>query len=173
MNESRMKIITEVEAGDNVISVKSPFKLYKDRNRRYIRLEISEPVAYRLLRDHSGGFWPMGNEYGYNGSILNISAGGVLLIGNEPIEEGSVILIKMTLQDVEVLDNIIGIVKRADVDGEEWLIGIEFISREHLPDYFSQAEHELLPDNVTSFNEQLRDVLNKYVYYRRVSERNE
>ncbi len=173
MSDPRMKIISDVEAGDNVVSVKLPFKLHKEQKRRFIRLEISEPVNYSLLRDHTDGFWPLGDGPVYKGSILNISAGGVLIIGQDPIEEGAIVLIKMTLQDIEILDRVIGIVKRADVDQDEWLIGIEFISKEYLGDYFSDAEYDLLQDDIASFDEQLRNVLNKYVYYKRVSDEKE
>jgi c-di-GMP-binding flagellar brake protein YcgR len=169
MSKSKLKIISDVEADQNVVSVKKPFKLQREQKRRFIRLEISEPVSYFLLRDHSGGFWPEGDGPTYKGSILNLSAGGVLIISQDPIEEGAIVLISMTLQDVEVLDKIIGIVKRADADEDEWLLGIEFISREYLSDYFSEAEYKLLPENIATFDEQLRNVLNKYIYYKRVS----
>jgi len=169
MSDPRMKIISDVEAGDNVVSVKSPFKIQKEQKRRFIRLEISEPVNYSLLRDHFGGFFPQGDGPEYKGSILNISAGGVLITSEDPMEEGAIVLIKVTLQDIELIDRIIGIVKRADADENEWLVGIEFISKENLSDYFTDAEFDLLPDNIASFNERLRNVLNKYIYYKRVS----
>jgi c-di-GMP-binding flagellar brake protein YcgR len=169
MNDPRLKIVSDVEAGDNVVSVKAPFKLQSDQKRRFIRLEISEPVDYSVLRDSRDGFWPKGDGPQYKGSILNLSAGGVLILSADPIEEGNIVLLKMTLQDVELIDQIIGIVKRADSDEGEWLIGIEFISQESLADYFSEAEFALLPDNVASFNEKLRNVLNKYVYFKKVS----
>ncbi|MFH2036171.1 MAG: PilZ domain-containing protein [Candidatus Zixiibacteriota bacterium] len=169
MSDPRLKIISDVEAGENIVSVKSPFKIQKEQKRRFIRLEISEPTTYSVLRDHLGGFFPQGDGPEYQGAILNISAGGVLLTSQDPMEEGAIVLIKMTLQDVELIDRIIGIVKRAEADEKDWLIGIEFISKENLSDYFSDAEFDLLPDNIASFNERLRSVLNKYIYFKRVS----
>ncbi len=169
MDESRTKIISEIETGDNVVSVKKPFKLYKDRSRRYIRLEISEPISFLILRDREGGFRTRPDGQTYNGSILNVSAGGVLITSETPLEEGSLLIMKMNLQEVEVIDKIVGMVKRADADGDEWLIGIEFISREYLVDHFSSAELELIPREVASFDERLKKTLNKYVYYKRNS----
>ena len=74
----------------------------------------------------------------------------------------------MTLQNIEVIDHVIGLVKRADSDNGEYLIGIEFITTEYLDDYMSQAEIDVLAKKVTSFDEKLRKVLNKYVYYKRI-----
>jgi len=118
MNDPRLKIISDVEAGDNVLSVKKPFKLYKEEKRRYIRLEISEPIDLSILKDDVDSYWPEGDGPKYTGSILNISAGGVLVISDCPVKEGMIVLLKISLQDIEVLDNIIGLVKRVDDDEE-------------------------------------------------------
>lgn len=167
MDETRAKIISDIETGDNVVSIKKPFKLYKDRKRRYIRLEISEPISFTILKDQSSGFQPLQDGQIHGGSILNVSAGGILIATETPLEEGSVIIMKMSLQEVEVIDKVIGVVKRADADDGEWLIGIEFISKEYLVDHFSSAELDIIPKEVASFDERLKKILNKYVYYRR------
>jgi len=170
MSKSRTKIISDIEADENVVSVKRPFKLVKDQKRRYIRLEIDEPVSYSILKDKSEGYWPDGDGPSMEGSILNVSAGGMLITSPSAVGEGSVIMIRMSLQDIEVIENVIGLVKRIDKTDEDYLIGIEFITREYLDDVFSQSEIDILGDRVISFNEQLRKVLNKYVYYKRVSD---
>lgn len=169
MEDSRLKIISEIEAGENVASVRAPFRLYQDRKRRYIRLEISKPISYSILKDRSGGFWPQSDGPLYDGVILNISAGGVLIIGDAPIDEGTILVMKITLQDIEVIDKVVGVVKRSEVDEEVWLIGIEFVSREYLVDYFSAAQFDVISKDIATFDEQLRKALNKYVYYKRVS----
>ncbi len=169
MEETRSKIISEIETGDNVVSVKRPFKLYKDHSRRYIRLEISEPITFMILRDRENGFRTRPDNQVYNGSILNISAGGILITSEAPLEDGALLIMKISLQEVEVIDKVIGLVKRADADGDEWLIGIEFISREYLVDHFSSAELEMIPPEIASFDEQLKKTLNKYVFYKRNS----
>ncbi len=168
MAKSTIKVPTEVEADNDVVSVKSPFKLHREKKRRYIRIEISEPVEFNVFMDTHNGFSPQGGDITYQGSILNISAGGVLMACADPLEEGTIILAKLTLQDVELLRDIIGVVKRCEIDEKGFLIGFEFIGREYLADHLSQAELDMLPDSISSFDEQLRKVLNKYVYRKRI-----
>ncbi len=169
MNHSRTKIISDIDAGSNVLSVRRPFKLYAEQKRRYIRLEISEPIQMSILKDDADGFWPDGSGPHYSGSILNLSAGGVLVITVNPLREGMVGLLKMSLQGIEILDNIIGIVKRVEADAAESLVGIEFISKEYLKDIFSHSEIEILSDEIISFDERIKKTLDKYVFYKRVT----
>jgi len=169
MNKSKNKLESQIEAGENVVSVKEPFELEEDGLRRYIRLEISDPVGCSMLKDRNGGFWPQGDGPVYRASLLNLSAGGVLIDCDSPMEEGTLVIMKLTLQGIEVVDNIIGIVKRCDTEMEFNLIGIEFIPRENLPDYFSLVEYEEINKNLATFDEQLQRVLNKYIFRRRVA----
>jgi hypothetical protein len=171
MKDARIKVISEIETDDNTVSVKPPFRLFKEQNRRYIRLEISSPVNCTVLKNRAGRFWPACDGPAIEGSILNLSAGGMLIVSDMALEEGTIVLLKMSLQDIEVLDNIVGLVKRADLDDNEWLMGIEFVSREYLGDIFSDAELNVLPQKVVSFDEQIKTTLNKYIYRARVGKR--
>jgi len=157
------------ETGRNSISVKAPFKIENDEKRRFIRLEILDPLSYSVLKDRASGFWPDGDGPVFTGSILNISAGGVLIVSKAALSEGTLVIIKMTLQGVEAVNNVIGIVKRAEQDEDEWLVGIEFITRKALTDHLSSAEYDLVPENIASFNEHVQNILNKYVNRQRVS----
>jgi hypothetical protein len=168
MKDARIKVISEIETDDNTVSVKPPFRLFKEQNRRYIRLEISSPVSCTVLKNRAGRFWPASDGPQIDGSILNLSAGGMLIVSEMALEEGTILLLKMSLQDIEVLDNIVGLVKRADLDENEWLLGIEFVSREYLGDIFSDAELNVLPQKVVSFDEQIKSTLNKYIYRAKV-----
>lgn len=172
MSRSGLKHISEIDAGPESIDVREPFRLIREQKRRYIRLEISEPIDILLMNDRTGEVYDENRALQYRGSIMNLSAGGVLVVCDSPIAEGSLVLIKMTLQDVEVVDRVLGLVKRVDADGDSWLIGLEFISRGQLKDYLSEAEIEVLPENVDSFDERIRNVLNKYVYARRIKREN-
>lgn len=169
MSDPRLKIISDIEASSNVMSVRKPFKLSSDQKRRFIRLEISEPMKISILKDNAEGFWPDCNGPEYSGSLLNLSAGGALVFTDGPVQEGMIVLLTMSLQDVEIIDRIVGLVKRVDDDSEERLIGIEFVSRARLSDLLSHSEIEFLSEDITSFDEKVRTVLDKYVFRKRVS----
>ena len=149
---------------DTVVQVRKPFRIEAEDKRRFIRLVISSPMTLKKIRDTGGNYWPEGDWHVINGTILNISAGGVLVELDQAVNEGDVVSMHFTIQDVEGLDNVLGLIKRADIDPEGCLAGIEFISREQLADHFSQPELELLSDGYINFDDSIRRVLNRYVH---------
>ncbi len=166
---SRTKFIHDVQSVDDGIRVRKPFKLEHQEQRRFVRLQISAPLALRKIRDIAGNFWPDGDRHLINGVILNISEGGVLVETDQPINEGDIVLMRFTLQDVESLDNVLGLAKRADLDDGCFLIGIEFITRSFLADIVSKAEMDMLSDKARDFDTTVRDLLNKYVHRERIA----
>jgi hypothetical protein len=126
-------------------------------------------MSLRKIKDAGGNFEPDGDWHTLHGLILNISAGGVLVEVDQPLFEGDVVSMHFTLQDVESIDNVLGLVKRSDHDDGTFLAGIQFITREYLEDLFSQAEMDLLPNSLTNFNEGVREVLNKYVFREKIA----
>jgi hypothetical protein len=121
-------------------------------------------MSLKKIRDTVGNYWPEGDWHVINGQILNISAGGVLVELDQAVDEGDIVSMNFTIQDVEGLDNVLGLIKRVDIDPEGTLAGIEFITRERLVDHFTQAEMDLLADGYTNFDDSIRHVLNRYVY---------
>jgi hypothetical protein len=166
---SQVKFIKEVEAADKDIRAQKPFRVERHEQRRFVRLEISSPMSLDHVRDLAGNFWPEGNRHYINGSVLNISGGGVLAELDEQVHEGDIVSMRFTLQDVETLDHVLGLVKRADHDDGAFLVGIEFITRERMTDIFSQGEMDILSDKLTDFEEQVRTVLGRYVHNDRIS----
>jgi hypothetical protein len=166
---NKTKFVHDVATEGNDIVVKRPFRLQEEDQRRFIRLEISTPMSMRRVRDTQGGFWPEGDWHEVHGMVLNISAGGVLVDIDQLLDEGTIVIMRFTLQDVEQIDNVLGLVKRAEEDDGSCLTGIEFIDRSYLNDLFSQAELDLLPDHLTDFTDSVRTVLNKYIHRERVS----
>ncbi len=164
-----MKFIKEVEATDKDVRAQRPFRVEKQDQRRFVRLEISSPMSLNHVRDLAGNFWPEGDRHYINGTVLNISTGGVLAELDEQVHEGDVVSMRFTLQDVETLDHILGLVKRADHDDGAFLVGIEFLTRERMVDIFSQGEMDILSDKLTDFDDQVRTVLGRYIHRERLS----
>lgn len=150
--------------------VKPPFQIMDDNRRRFIRIDIDEPISFSTIKSPEGGFWKIGEGMTGTGEILNISAGGVLMFCKEPVLEGAILAMSMKVEGAESLDNILGIVKRTEIDSGGYLIGIESISREQLRDTLSEVEITSLPENAASFADRLRSMLARYIYSKKLSD---
>ncbi len=166
-HRGRTRFIQDVATQERAVTGGTRFKVQKEDKRRFVRLEISSPMAMRKIRQAGGEFWPTGERHVIDGVILNISAGGVLVELDQSVDEGDIVSMRFTLQEQETVDNVLGLVKRTDVDSGTFLVGIEFINRERLYDLMSQNEIDLLPENLSGFNERIRQVLDKYVHHER------
>ena len=161
--DRKTRHVKEIATDKGTLRARRPFKVSQEEKRRFIRLEISTPMSLHKIKDREGQYWTHGDWQAIHGVILNISAGGVLVDLDQALEEGDVVSMHFTLQDVEGLDNVLGLVKRMDIDTEGCVAGIEFISREYLIDHLSQAELELLGSEYTNFDHSIRQVLDRYV----------
>lgn len=155
--------VQDVTVEGDTLKARRPFKVSQEEQRRFIRLEISSPMSLQKLKDTEGNYWPDGDWHVVNGHVLNISAGGVLVDLDQAVDKGDVVSMHFTMQNVEGLENVLGLVKRSDCEPEGCLAGIEFVSRERLMDQFSQAEIDLLNDDHTNFDSSIRRVLERYV----------
>jgi hypothetical protein len=167
-HKGRTRFIKDVTTSDADLTAGKPFKLLKEDKRRFVRLEISSPMAMRKIKDTGGNFWPRGDRHVIEGVILNISAGGVLVEIPQMLDQGDIVSMNFTLQEVESIDNVLGLVKRSDGDDGTFMVGIEFINRQKLNDLMSQGEVDLVSERLRGFSERVSDVLNKYI--RRESE---
>jgi hypothetical protein len=163
-HRGRTQFIQDVTTQEEAVIGTKRFKVQKDDKRRFVRLEISSPMAMRKIHQAGGEFWPNGEKHVIDGVILNISAGGVLVELEQSVDEGDIVSMRFTLQEDEKVDNVLGLVKRTDVDSGTFLVGIEFITRQQLYDLMSEREIELLPESLTGFDERIRQVVSKYVH---------
>ncbi|MEK7775387.1 MAG: PilZ domain-containing protein [Candidatus Zixiibacteriota bacterium] len=161
---TRTRFVSDVESRSEGFTASSPFKVQNDNQRRFVRLEISVPMSLNKIKEYGGSFWPQGNSYTINGTILNLSAGGVLVELDEVLNEGDIVSMRFTIQNEETLDNVIGVVKRSEqLEEPTSLTGIEFISKERLSDLLSSGELKSLPNNLFDFQQSVERVLNKYI----------
>jgi hypothetical protein len=161
--KSRTRFISDVDVTqDNVVALK-PLVLSRDNNRRYVRLTISSPIAFSRIKDIFGNFTPECGDYPIDGTILNISEGGLLAEMDEPLNEGDIVAMRIIMEKVEPLEGVLGLVKRCDHEDECNLVGIQFVRREELIDQLSQGEIELLSDRLDHFDQTVRLLLNRYL----------
>jgi len=167
---SRTRFISDVDVSqDNVIALK-PLKLSRDNHRRYVRLTISSPVHFRKVKDIFGNFTPESGDYPIDGTILNISEGGLLAELDQPLNEGDIVAMRIIMEKVEPLDGVLGLVKRCDHDEDCNLVGIQFVRRDELIDQLSQGEMELLSEELAHFDQTVRQLLSRYLQLRQPQE---
>ncbi len=150
--------------------VKPPFKIMEDNRRRFIRIDIDEPISFCTIKSTEGTFWAECDGPSGNGEILNISAGGILVYTEEPVMEKTLLSMSLQLEGCEKIDNILGLVKRTEIDSGGYLVGLESITREKLSDILTEEEVAQIPGTLSSFNERIQQVLNHYIYSKKLSE---
>lgn len=146
--------------------IKQPLQLYKDRKRRFVRLEIAAPVVYGLVNFDR----PLDEalQHQKNGTILNISGGGVLMVTDNQLSEGTYLTMSFELSGTELITGIAGKVKRVDDDGDGgYLVGIEFCSETELNSVFGPAN---IGSVVSSFDNKVKRFLLKYIFAHKVQE---
>lgn len=168
--KDNVKYIKDVAVTEAELKSRKPFDVTTENRRRFIRLEISTPMTLQKIKESGGEFLSEVDWHIINGTVLNISASGVLVDADQMLFEGDVVSMGFTLQGAEQLDSVIGLVKRVDHDDATFLAGIEFVSEEKLKDIFSQGEVDMLPESMTDFNQGICTVLDKYVYRERSNE---
>ena len=160
---SRSKFVTEIVTDTKELKVGAPFKLHTKERRKYIRLEVEEPLIFDVLKHYNGELSPQGTDETRSGATLNLSEGGMLIDTLEPAAEGSLIAITITLQQEIRVGDILARVKRLDSTIGTPLMGIEFVGRDELSDCLSAAELELLDPCYNRFEKQVNKVLANYV----------
>ena len=161
--EDKTKFISDVDMAEQNIIVRKPFKLQSENRRRFVRLEISSPMSLNRVKDIFSNFWPSGDEIIINGTILNISASGLLVDVEEPLNEGDIVSMHFSLQGCKDIDKVLGLVKRTDCQDDITIAGIQFVTRSELQDKLSDGEIEMLDDNFCEFGNSIKNLLNKYI----------
>jgi len=157
---------TEIEVSEKSsgipLSEKDVFPIRSSQGRKYVRIEVSSPVDFRLLIPKRGKISLSRNQS--SGKILNLSCGGILLESDEAISEGEFLLLSLNLNGLVILEGVLGKTKRVEsTEDGEYLLGVEFCSREELENLASKEEIEKLPVKVASFNHKLREIVLGYV----------
>ncbi len=143
--------------------LRAPFQVEEEDRRKFVRIDFAAPVAIRRVKDADGTWTDPALSAPIHGMILNLSAGGVLVDTDVALAEGEVVLLYMTVQDNAPLNDILGVVKRVDIDPDGCLVGVEFSCRDRLTDRLSHAEIELLPPAADTFVAVITTVLESYL----------
>jgi len=140
-----------------------PFPVRTSHGRKYVRIELSSPVAFRFLSCSQGELQVADEET--SGEILNLSEGGMLLLTDSPVQEQGFALMTLNLNRLAFLDGVLVKIKRVEASGEgDYLVGMEFTSRGELEDKLSSPEQlENLPVKVESFDRKMRETISRFL----------
>ncbi len=160
MNDSDSKPFnSDVNTVVDRLAVKEPFEIERDNQRRYIRLEILSPVVLAIVKDIFGNFHYRSGGETVDGSILNISPCGLLMELTQPVNEGDIVSMTFSIENSESLENVLGLVKRLDINEGFQLAGIEFVNKGCLTDRLTKPEMEVLDESYADFAAKIQGVL--------------
>lgn len=140
-----------------------PFEICQEDRRKFVRIEFSAPISIKNLMEMLKNRVPFDDLYQIKGEILNISECGMLVETENLINEDDLVLIKLSVEGMNEIDNVIGLVKRSELYNEISLAGIEFMNVEKLQDKLAQSEYELLAKHITTFENGLFEAIQKYM----------
>jgi c-di-GMP-binding flagellar brake protein YcgR len=137
------------------------------QRRRYVRLDISGKMSYRVMA--APGNENSGPGLEMHGNLLNISAGGVLFEGAQKIKEGTILVLTFSLKGRHTLQNILAVAKRCERAGNKsYLIGAELVTKGNYAQYGLEKLEDLLPSGTGTFDESLQKLVVQFIYEQQV-----
>jgi c-di-GMP-binding flagellar brake protein YcgR len=148
--------------------VKKPFKIYQHKRRKYVRLEVNSPLKFKVFMPSKTDLH-LDDKLSCEGTVLNISGGGVLMETDFRVNEDDFLVMEFSLVDADALTGIIGKVKRVEQDETgKILVGIEFMTPEQLEAELPSEVIDQIGVEIFSFDDQLRKMLMKYVFSQKI-----
>jgi c-di-GMP-binding flagellar brake protein YcgR len=159
----KASILDLFDGPNHSMKVKKLSNTERIQRRKNVRLDISGKMKYRILGHQSENGPALGSEK--TGTLLNISAGGVLFEGDHKIKSEAILLMSFSLKESDRLDNVLAVVKRCEGTREDgYIIGAEFITKANLNDYGLDRLSEFLPQGTGTFDESLQKIVVQFIY---------
>lgn len=153
--DPRIKSLTSVPE-------ETAFSLETSAGRKYVRLELSSPIRFRLLTCGKGKLKL--SKVKISADILNLSEGGMLLLTGSAVPDEGFMVLTLNLNRLVMLEGILGKIKRVEPSGEgDFLVGLQFASDEELKQLASSEEIGRLPVKVVSFDHKIREIISGYL----------
>jgi c-di-GMP-binding flagellar brake protein YcgR len=156
---------------ENMTTLQLMSGLSRTQRRKFVRIDISGNIAFRALGTNEQGQVLLESEK--KGELLNISAGGILIASAEKLKQGDYLLMNFRLKNSHRLENILGLVKRVDEQENEYLIGVEFLTKEQSSESLPADVAEFLPPDTGYFDDELQKLIIQFVYKQQVKLRKE
>jgi c-di-GMP-binding flagellar brake protein YcgR len=148
---------------DGAMAIEKKSEASRVQRRKFLRLDISGRLAFRFLDNESEQVNGLGPEC--FGTLLNISAGGLLFESTKRLEAESLLLLSFSLKSKHSLKNILAIVKRCEGSKSKgYLVGAEFITRTNYKDHGLEKLDKFLPAGCGTFDENLQKLVLRFIY---------
>jgi len=140
------------------------------QRRQFVRIRFVTKLRYWLFKDHDGKIY---EEEKWKESLSeDISAGGILIRNNDDIAPEDLIVLRIRQYDPIGIPPFVTarccrLTKMNDIE----CAAMEFITADHLKDYFSMEEIRKLPPHVQKFNAQVQNNLVRFVFEEQVRDR--
>lgn len=140
---------------ENTTLQKSKRTEEKRKKGKVVELELEEPINFKTCS-------PPGYEAEKEGKgeMLTFNEQGILLLTDNPLKEGSFINLFIKFKGLELLEGILGKVKKVEESEEhDFYVGVELYSEEKIK---AEALSGLFPEKTGSFEAKLKKSLLEY-----------
>jgi c-di-GMP-binding flagellar brake protein YcgR len=168
----KASIMDLFEGDSESAQIRKEGKTRRVQRRRFVRLNVSGEMTFRTLDSGRGD--QAGLSRKRTGSLLNISAGGVLFETDSRVEPDSLLILDFSLKGHYSLNNILAAVKRVEcLDDGKYVVGTEFVTRQNRASYGLEALADFLPPDTGTFDENLQKLVVKFIYDQQIQLRGE
>jgi len=141
------------------------------QRRQFVRVDMRLDLKYALLKNSNGSLH-MGDIKWFNSYSSNVSAGGLLMKVDTPVQKGDLLLIKIGKYEMLGIPRLLGALCCRIIRIEDGrFTGVEFITDRKLPKCFSQREIDQLPGQIKGFTTQVQNKMVKFIFEQQVKER--
>jgi c-di-GMP-binding flagellar brake protein YcgR len=156
---------------DNKLLLHTFGQVERVQRRQFVRVDMRLDLKYALLKKSSGSLH-MGDIKWFNSYSSNVSAGGLLMKVDTPVQKDDLLLIKIGKYEMLGIPRLLGALCCRIIRIEDGrFAGVEFITDRKLPKCFSQREIDLLPGQVKGFTTQIQNRMVKFIFEQQVKER--
>ena len=163
----KASILDLFEGDSRSVRISKGGRVDRIQRRKYVRLDISGKIGYRRIDEAEENTEGLSPEI--TGTLLNISAGGVLFESVGKVKTGGFIILSFNLKSHHKLQNILAVVKRCEGSKSKgYLIGAEFLTKNNQANYGLTNLEKFLPPETGTFDENLQKLLIRFIYDQQV-----
>jgi c-di-GMP-binding flagellar brake protein YcgR len=171
------KVIEKIAGQQPLMKLAPPLSIERNQRRRYVRVDWLTACRWRPFltpKADDPEAEVIGEEA--DGTILNISAGGILMAANDPPKNGDYLVVKPLNVNWPLAGAIAGKVmwhcSQPPESRFHMHIGVDFRDLEEVAGGWTKEHREKLPGNIVMLSQATRHRLMQFIYQRQIELRN-